>query len=90
MEFHLLQRLNHANIVKVHELFIDCDAYRVSMVMEYVPGTTLAERIHSSDNNRLSGFPKTLNHDYSRNASKNTDGRVARDDPISAFAGGDT
>ena len=47
-----LKRLDHANIVKYYESYQDEN--HIHLVMEYVDGGELFEKIKSSDNQKLS------------------------------------
>ena len=51
-EMKTLKRLDHANIVKYYESYQDENA--IHLVMEYVDGGELFEKIKSSDNQKLS------------------------------------
>lgn len=51
-EMKTLKRLDHANIVKYYESYQDEN--HIHLVMEYVDGGELFEKIKSSDNQKLS------------------------------------
>ena len=54
-EMEVLKSLDHKNIVKLHEIIDDPLKNKVYMVMDYLPGGTLSEKLQLGDQ---SGIPE--------------------------------
>ena len=48
-EMEVLKSLDHKNIVKLHEIIDDPMKKKVYLVMDYLPGGTLAEKLRKRD-----------------------------------------
>ena len=48
MEIEILKSLVHSNIVKLHEIIDDSNTKHIYLVMDFLPGGTLAEKLSKS------------------------------------------
>ena len=49
-EMNILQKLCHINIVRLHEIIDDPSCMKIFLVMDYLPGGTLAELLERNEN----------------------------------------
>ena len=61
-EMDVLKTLVHTNIVKLHEIIDDSMKNKVYLVMDYLPGGTVAEKLEKSGN----GLPEDVVRTYFR------------------------
>lgn len=49
-EMQILTKIDHINIIKLHEIIDDPISDKVYLIMDYLPGGSLMEKLDKSDN----------------------------------------